>query len=129
MARWTISLARRLEANRKKANYMEHLTLENFVPTVSTGARTDIMRLLAHARGKEPVSEPLGRDLKPFERLPIGVCSSPAVPCTIKAPISVVNDEVKAGKWLPISTIAPPDLSATSGTYFTYHYVLGELGS
>lgn len=106
---------------------MEHLTLENFVPTVSTRARTDIMRLLAHARGKEPVSEPLGRDLKPFERLPIGVCSSPAVPCTIKAPISVVNDEVKAGKWFPVSTIAPPDLSATSGTYFTYHYALGEL--
>lgn len=106
---------------------MKHLTLENFAPTVSTRARTDIMRLLAHARGKEPVSEPLGRDLKPFERLPIGVCSSPAVPCTIKAPISVVNDEVKAGKWFPVSTIAPPDLSATSGTYFTYHYALGEL--
>lgn len=106
---------------------MKHLTLENFAPTVSTRARTDIMRLLAHARGKDPVSEPLGRDLKPFERLPIGVCSSPAVPCTIKAPISVVNDEVKAGKWFPVSTIAPPDLSATSGTYFTYHYALGEL--
>lgn len=99
---------------------MEHLTLENFAPTVSTRARTDIMRLLAHARGKEPVSEPQGRDLKPFEHLPIGVCSSPAAPCTIKAPISVVNDEVKAGKWFPISTIAPPDLRATNGSYFTY---------
>lgn len=98
---------------------MEHLTLETFTPTVSTRARTDIMRLLAHARDKEPVSEPQGRDLKPFERIPIGVCSSPALPCAIKAPISVVNDEVKAGKWFPISTIAPPDLSATSGTYFT----------
>lgn len=46
---------------------MKHLTLENFAPTVSTRARTDIMRLLAHARGKESVSEPQGRDLKPFE--------------------------------------------------------------
>lgn len=108
---------------------MKHLTLENFAPTVSTRARTDIMRLLAHARDKEPVSEPQGRDLKPFERLPIGVCSSTAVPCTIKAPISVVNDEVKAGKWFPASTIAPLDLSATSDTYFTHHYALGELVS
>lgn len=108
---------------------MECLTLENFTPTVSTRARTNIMRLLAYIRNEEPTREPQRRELKPFERLPIGVCSSPAVPCTIKAPISVVNDEVKAGKWLPISTIAPPDLSATSGTYFTYHYVLGELGS
>lgn len=47
---------------------MKHLTLETFTPTVSTRARTDIMRLLAHARGNEPVSEPLGRDLKPLER-------------------------------------------------------------
>ena len=96
---------------------MKHLTLENFAPTVSTRARTDIMRLLAHARGKEPVSEPQGRDLKPFERLPIGVCSSPAVPCTIKAPISVISEDVKAGKWFPIPTIAPPDLNATNDSF------------
>lgn len=106
---------------------MEHLTLETFTPTVSTRARTDIMRLLTYIRNDEPVCEPQGRDLKPFERIPIGVCSSPALPCAIKAPISVVNDEVKVGRWFPISTIAPPDLTATNSSYFTYHYGLGEL--
>ena len=107
---------------------MEHLTLENFAPTVSTRARTDIMRLLAHARGNEPVSEPLGRDLKPFERLPIVVCSSPAVPCTIKAPISVITEDVKAGKWFPISTIAPPDLKAANDSYITHYLEMAKGG-
>lgn len=90
---------------------MEHLTLETFMPSVSTRTRTDIMRLLTYIRNDEPVREPQGRGLKPFERLPMGVCSSPAVPCTLKAPISVVKDDVKAGKWFPISTIVPPDLT------------------
>ena len=96
---------------------MEHLTLENFVPTVSTRARTDIMRLLAYRGNEEPVREPQRRELKPLERLPVGVCSVPAMPCTIKAPISVISEDVKAGKWFPIPTIAPPDLNATNDSF------------
>lgn len=91
-----------------------YLTLETFAPTVSTRARTDIMRLLAYIRSEEPVCEPHGRKPNPLKRVSIGVCSSPAVPCTIEAPISVVKEDVKAGKWFPIFTIAPPDLSATN---------------
>lgn len=108
---------------------MEHLTLENFTPTVSTRARTDIMCLLAYIRNEEPAREPQWGELKPLERVPAGVCSSPAVPCTIKAPISVVSEDVKAGKWFPISTIAPPDLRATNGSYFAYHHALGKVAN
>lgn len=99
---------------------MKHQTLENFTPTVSTRARTDIMRLLAYMRNEEPACEPQWRELKPLERVPMGVCSAPAMPCTIKAPISVISEDVKAGKWFPISTITPPDLSDTNSSCFTY---------
>lgn len=107
---------------------MTHLTLENFTPTVNTRARTNIMRLLAYIRNEEPTREPQRRELKPFERLPIGVCSSPAVPCTIKAPISVITEDVKAGKWFPISTIAPPDLKAANDSYITHYLEMAKGG-
>lgn len=100
---------------------MEHLTLETFTPTVSTRARTDIMRLLTYIRNEGPAREPQWRELKPFERLPIGVCSAPAVPCTIKAPISIISEDVKAGKWFLVSTVTPPDLSATNDSYITHY--------
>lgn len=98
---------------------MEHLTLETFTPTVSTCARTDIMRLLAYIRDEEPAREPQWRKLKPLERVPMGVCSAPAIPCTVKAPISVISEDVRVGKWFPISTVTPPDLSDTNSSYFT----------
>lgn len=100
---------------------MECLTLENFTPTVSTRARTNIMRLLAYMGNEEPARKPQRRELKSLERLPVGVCSAPAVPCTIKAPISVISEDVKAGKWFPVSTVTPPDLKAANDSYITHY--------
>lgn len=108
---------------------MKYLTLENFTPTVSTRARTDIMRLLAYMGNEEPAREPQWRELKPLEHVPIGVCSSPAVPCTVKEPISVITEDVRVGRWFPVFTVAPPDLSATNDPYFTYHHVLEKVAN
>lgn len=105
---------------------MKYLTLENFTPTVSTRARTDIMRLLAYMGNEEPAREPRRRELKPLEHVPIGVCSSPAAPCTVKEPISVITEDVRVGRWFPVFTVAPPDPSAINGSYFAYHHVLGK---
>lgn len=107
---------------------MECLTLENFTPTVSTCARTDIMRLLAYIRDEEPAREPQWRKLKPLERVPVGVCSAPAIPCTVKAPISVISEDVRGGKWFPISTIAPPDLKAANDSYITHYLEMAKGG-
>ena len=99
---------------------MEYLTLENFTPNVNVSTRTDIMRLITHKAKGEAEHEPKKRARKPLERVPIRICSAPTAPCPPDKRISVIDEEVKAGKWFPVFTTTPPDLSAVYDFHITF---------
>lgn len=99
---------------------MEYLTLENFTPNVNVSARTDIMRLITHKAKEGAEHETRKRAQKPFERVPVGVCSAPTAPCPPDNRISVIDEEVKVGKWFPVFTATPPDLSVVCDFHITF---------